>query len=201
MELFEAILQRRTIKDFRPEPVPADLLERALGAGLWAQNHKLTQPWRFTLLEAETHRRLAEAFAEAQAAAVAVTTATAEDGLARREQVRREAAAKLLSKPCVVAVSQRLEGEGGGGGNPTQRREDYAAVACAVQNVQLAAWAEGLGMQWSSGKIIALAQTYETLKMDPAREELVGLLFFGYPAKVPPAPARKPLAEVLRVLP
>ena len=186
MELSAAILQRRTIKDFRPEPVPAEALERFLDAGRWAQNHKLTQPWRFTLLGPETHRRLAEEFAETQAASAPET---------ERDQVRRSAAAKLLSKPRLVAVSQRLEG------SPAQRREDYAAIACAIQNIQLAAWAEGVGMQWSSGKIIVLPPTYAVLGIDPAAEELVGLLFFGHPAKVPAAPPRRPLADVLRRLP
>ena len=190
MELFEAISGRRTIKDFKPDVVPADLLERALAAGLWAQNHKLTEPWRFTLLGPDAHRQLAEAFADAQA-----TSLGPDADPAHREQLRREAAGKILSKPRVVAVSQLL------GGSPAQQREDYAAVACAVQNVQLAAWADGLGMQWSSGKIIQLPLTYEVLGIDRANEEIVGLLFFGYPASIPAAQGRKPLAEVSRWLP
>ena len=190
MELFDAIRQRRTIKDFRPDPPPVAVLEKALDAGLWAQNHKMTEPWRFTLLGPETHRRLAESFAGAQAAALGAGADPA-----RQAQVRADALGKLLGKPAVVAVSQRLEG------GPAQRREDYAAVACALQNVQLAAWADGVGMQWSSGKIITQGATYAALEIDPAQEELVGLLFFGYPAHVPTAPARKPLKEVLRRLP
>ena len=190
MELTEAIFERRTIKDFTLDPVPADLLARALTAGTWAQNHKLTEPWRFTILGPETHRQLAENFARAQSSPAGTTEDTA-----RQEKVAADARNKILSKPCVVAVSQRL------GGPPAQQREDYAAVACAIQNIQLAAWAEGVGMQWSSGKIIQLPTTYETLALDPAQEEIVGLLFFGYPAGVPAAPARKGLAEVSRRLP
>lgn len=190
MDLSEAILSRRTIKDFRPDPVPADVLERALSAGLWAQNHKLTEPWRWTILGPQTRRRLAEAFAAAQASLLGPEATDAE-----RERTRTDAARKILAKPCVVAISQHLEG------SPAQRREDYGAIACAIQNVQLAAWAEGIGMQWSSGKIIVLPEAYETLGIDPAREELVGLLFFGYPAQVPPAPPRKGFAEVARYLP
>ena len=169
MELSTALFARRTIKDFKPDPVPAEVLERALTAGLWAQNHKLTQPWRFTVLGLETHRRLAEATGDN--------------------------AGKILSKPLIVAVSQRL------GGDAVQQREDYGAVACAIQNIQLAAWAEGLGMQWSSGKIIRLPAAYELLGIDREAEEIVGLLFFGYPARTPAAPPRKELSEVTRHLP
>lgn len=190
MELLETIRQRRTIKDFQPEEVPAALLERALTAGLWAQNHRLTQPWRFTLLGPETRRRLAETFARGQAA-----TLGPDADATQRDRLFQEATRKILSKPCVVAVSQHLSGPA------PQRREDYAAIACAIQNIQLAAWTEGVGMQWSSGQIIQVPQTYEVLAIDPAQEEIVGLLFFGYPASVPATPPRRPLAEVSKLLP
>ncbi len=178
MELSAAIFGRRTIKDFKSDPVPAGMLDRVLTAGLWAQNHKLTEPWRFTVLGPETHRRLAAVFAESQVPAA-----------------RADAEGKILSKPLVVAVSQRL------GGDEAQQREDYAAVACAVQNIQLAAWAEGLGMQWSSGKIIRLPSVSALLGIERPAEEIVGLLFFGFPARTPAAPPRKPLSDVTRRLP
>jgi nitroreductase len=168
MDVNEALRTRRTIKDFLADPVPADTLERVLTAGLWAQNHRLTQPWRFTILGPETHRQLGE--------------------------IAGEARQKILAKPLVVAVSQRLS-------TPELRQEDYAAIACAIQNIQLAAWAEDIGMQWSSGKLMELPQTYELLGIQRSDEEIVALLFFGYPAKVPPAQARRPLAEVTRRLP
>ena len=190
MELFEAISDRRTIKHFKSDPVPPEVLERALAAGLWAQNHKLTEPWRFTVLGPATHRRLAESFSQEQAARAGSETDTA-----RVAQVRSDAIGKILSKPCVVAVGQQLAG------NAAQRREDYAAIACAIQNIQLAAWAGGVGMQWSSGKIIELPQTYAVLGIDPEAEEIVALLFFGYPASVPAAQPRRPLADVSRRLP
>ena len=190
MELHEAIQTRRTIKDFRPDAVPADVLERALSAGLWAQNHRLTQPWRWTILGPQTHRRLAETFADAQTAPLPPDTDPAE-----RDRLHANALAKIREKPCLVAVSQQRSS------SPTQQREDYGAISCAIQNVQLAAWSQGLGMQWSSGQIIALPSTYATLSIDETKEEIVGFLFFGYPAKVPPAQPRRPLAEVSRHLP
>jgi nitroreductase len=190
VELWEAILSRRTIKDFKPDSVPDAVLERALATGLWAQNHRLTQPWRFIVLGPATQRAVAEAGADAQlqslpAAADAATRARAQTG----------AVQKLLSKPRIVVVTCLLNGDA------FQRREDYAAVCCAVQNIQLAAWADGLGMQWSTGKPTQLPQTYQLLGIDPAAEEIAGFLYFGYPALVPAPAPRKPLAEVMRRLP
>ncbi len=56
-------------------------------------------------------------------------------------------------------------------------------------------------MQWSTGRVVQLPQTSELLNVDRAHEELVGLLYFGYPATTPAPPARKPLAEVMQHLP
>ncbi len=190
MELFDAILNRRTIKEFQPKPAPDAVVERALGAGLWAQNHRLTQPWRFLSVGPETQRALAEASAAAQLQSLSPAA-----DAATRDQVWEKAVQKLMSKPRIVAVSTLLSGDS------LQRREDYAATCCAIQNIHLAAWAEGLGMQWNTGKQTQQPQTYHLLGIDPAREEIAGFLYFGYPALVPAAAPRKPLAEVMRRLP
>lgn len=190
MELWDAILTRRTIKEFRPDPVPDAVLERVLTAGVWAQNHRMTQPWRFLVLGPETQRALAEAGAEAQLRALPANTDEA-----TRAKVRAGAVQKLLSKPRIVVVTCVLSGDA------FQRREDYAAVCCAIQNIHLAAWEQGLGMQWSTGKQTQQPSTYDLLTIDPAAEEIVGFLYFGYPALVPPPPLRKPPAEVTRYLP
>jgi nitroreductase len=164
METNDAILSRRTIKDFKPDQVPDDVLERVLTAGTWAQNHRLTEPWRFIVLGPEAHRAIAAIDA------------------------------KLATKPAIVAVTYRLSGDA------FQRREDYAATCCAIQIIQLAAWADGLGMQWSTGRTAQLPETRLLLGFDPDEEELVGLLYFGYPASVPKAQPRRPLWEVMRRL-
>jgi nitroreductase len=186
----EAILTRRTIKDFKPDPVPDATVERALTAGLWAQNHRLTQPWRFAVLGPATQRALAEAGAVVQLQALSPDT-----DAATRAKVQAGALQKLLSKPRIVVVTTVLSGDA------LQRREDYAAVCCAIQNIQLAAWAEGLGMQWSSGKQTQQSSTYDLLGIDPAAEEIAGFLYFGYPALIPAPALRKPLAAVMRRLP
>ena len=164
MELFQAIESRRTVKDFKPDEVPDELLTRVLGAGLWAQNHRMTQPWRFYSVGPQTRAALTPLFPKAP------------------------------TKPAIVAVSC-LRSDGA-----EQEREDYAAVSCAIQNIQLAAWDLGLGMQWSSGRAATGPENYAVLGIDPARETLVGLLLFGFPANVPPAKKRAPLDEVLRRL-
>ena len=164
MELFQAIESRRTVKEFTSQKVPAELLDRVLGAGLWAQNHRLSQPWRFAVFGPQAHAQFAEYFPRA------------------------------LGIPAIVAVTCAKHADA------EREREDYAAVACAIQNISLAAWAEGLGLQWSSGAASQNPRTREIIGFDAEEASLAGLLFMGFPAQVPPAKARQPLADVLRRL-
>jgi nitroreductase len=165
MNLHETILTRRTIKEFAPKPISDAVVLRALEAGLWAQNHRMTEPWRFIIVGPQMHAELGHIDA------------------------------KLLGKPCIVVVTCLLSQDA------DQHREDYAAVCCAIQNIQLAAWAEGVGMQWSTGKLMRLPETYARLAIDPTQAEIVGFLYFGYPASIPAPKPRKPLAEVMRRVP
>jgi nitroreductase len=69
-----------------------------------------------------------------------------------------------------------------------------------VQNIQLAAWAEGIGMQWSTNALTKDPATYELLGIDRDREYIIGFLYIGYPDEMPTR-QRKPLSEVLRRVP
>ncbi len=180
--------ERRSIFNFRPDPVPMPLLEVALEAGRWAPNHKLTEPWRFTILGPETRVALIEDFA-----AFAVRKLSPDATPDQRERAIAKARQKWSSKPAVVVVSQFLVDD------EFRRGEDYASVACAIQNIMLAAWAVGLGSQWSTTPVtrdpVAMAKAGI-----PEGERVVGFIFLGYPAEIPET-RRKPLAEVVRVTP
>ncbi len=189
MDVLEAIETRRTIFRFKPDPVPKETLEKIFACGIWAPNHHLTNPWRFTVLGSQMKERLAQRYAEIQVAKCA-------EGVG--DEIRKKAGEagcqKFMSKPTIVAVSCLQEGD------EQQQREDYAATCCAMQNVQLAAWNEGVGMQWSTGPITLERETYELLGIDPEREYMIGFFYTGYPEEVLNK-ERKPLGEVLRWTP
>lgn len=58
MDVLDAIRTRRTVKQYRPEPVARDVLERILEVARWAPNHRQTEPWRFRVLGANAQSRL-----------------------------------------------------------------------------------------------------------------------------------------------
>ena len=146
LSVMEAIQARRTIFKFKPDPVPKNILEDILYAGIWAPNHHLTEPWRFTILGEKVKLTLADRYGEIQIEKVtsnpAAAKAATEENLA---EIGARGVQKFMSKPTIVAVSCIKEG------NTQRQLEDYASTCCAMLNIQLAGWEQGIGMQWSTG--------------------------------------------------
>ena len=181
----DLIRSRRTIFAFKPDPVPADLVEDLLEAAIWAPNHHFTEPWRFILVGEQTKRTLAASYRQIQ-----LEKANAKDP-AGAEECGEKGFQKLMSKPTIVVVSCVQDGD------EQRRREDYAATCCAMQNVQLAAWETGVGVQWSTGALTRKAETYQLLDIDAETEYIIGFFYMGYAEKVPRT-RRRPLDECLR---
>jgi nitroreductase len=181
----EIIKSRRTIFQFKPGPVPKDILEKVLSFGVWAPNHLLTEPWKFTVIGEQTKLTLAKRYREIQMEKAAPHI---DDEI--REKIGEAGFKKFMSKPTIIAVSCIQEGD------EQRRREDYAATCCAMQNIQLAAWEEGVGMQWSTNPLTMEGNTYRLLGLDSNREYIIGFAYMGYPAEIP-TPKRKPASEVI----
>ncbi len=63
MELYEGLLTRRSIRRYKKDPVPPDVLEKILDAGRWAPSASNSQPWEFIVFtEPELKRRVARSF-------------------------------------------------------------------------------------------------------------------------------------------
>ena len=186
MDVLDVLKARRTIFKFNSRPVSDEMLKRIFEFGLWAPNHHVTEPWRFVVLGETTKETLARRYGDVQQG-----KASEKAGEDARKVLWQAGYDKFISKPTIVAVSCVQEGD------EQRRREDYAAVCCAMQNVQLAAWELGVGMQWSTGPITMQKETYELLDVDPDREYIIGFFYMGYPSEIP-FPRRKPLDDVMR---
>lgn len=64
MELSEAILGRRSIRAFLPDPVPREKIRKIVELARWAPSWGNTQPWEIVVADGEKTGRLAEAFVE-----------------------------------------------------------------------------------------------------------------------------------------
>ena len=190
------IAERRDVRrGFLPLPVPDDVLSRVLEAAHRAPSVGLSQPWDFLLIRDVATRRkvhdLATAQRDAFAAGLPADRRQAFDGL------KIEA---IVDTPLNIAVTCDA-GRGGRHvlGRHADPRTTWFSVAIAIQNLWLAARAEGLGVGWVSffepGEVAAVLNL-------PAHIELVGYLCVGYVEEFAAAPelvrtgwaARRPLA-------
>lgn len=168
MDTHTALLSRRTIHSFLPDVVPQAVLDRAVEAAHHAPSHRMVWPWRFTRL-GPVARGAVAARAVALKAKGGVLPAD-EDAAIR---------AKFLDVPELWVASQIVHDD------PARALEDYAAVACAIENLSLSLHADGVGSKWSTGAITTDAVTYAAASVDPSLERIVGFLWIGRAREVP----------------
>lgn len=186
MDALQLIKSRRSVRAFKPDPVPREVIERILDAAVWAPNHKLTEPWRFYVMGSETKRRFAELRSRLRAGKVADPNAP--EVKAAVERIYNE----TLATPVLLAVALLVAGD------QVQRDEDFAATAMAVQNILLGAAGLGVGTYLRTGEIIQRPEMRELLGL-PGNERIFGVIYMGYPAEVAPK-RRAPYTEKTRWL-
>jgi nitroreductase len=172
----QAIFGRRSVRKFVRQSVDRTVIARLLDAAAQAPNHRLTRPWRFFVLDGPGPMReeLARLAAEA---ALAGMPEPRDDAARARAQSKAEEIAHVPALVIAYCVPGR---------HAEETRENYAAVACALQNLQLAAFEEGLVTGWSTGGITR-DPALKTLLGAEHAWEMVGAVYLGYPepASVP----------------
>ena len=144
--LYEAIFRRRDIREFVVDPVPDDVLARILIAAHHAASVGFTQPWDFIVVrDLERRRRVKEVFERER-----IKNADSFSG-ARREKFLSLKLEGILEAPLnlIVTCTPDRFGPGVLGKSSIDDVEIYSACL-AIENMWLAARAEGLGMGWVS---------------------------------------------------
>ncbi len=145
--LYRAIVTRRDVRSqFLPDPIAQDSLARLLVAAHWAPSVGFMQPWSFILVQDKALRaQVKEAFEKANAEAALMFEGT------RRDQYKALKLEGILDAPLNLCITCDRDRAGpvvlGRTHIPTM---DLYSTVCAVQNLWLAARAEGLGVGWVS---------------------------------------------------
>ncbi|MEA2331695.1 MAG: nicotinate-nucleotide--dimethylbenzimidazole phosphoribosyltransferase [Thermoleophilaceae bacterium] len=178
--VYRVIAERRDIRSFRPDEVPEEVLRRVLEAAHQAPSVGLMQPWRLIVVRDPATR-------------IAVRQ------LAQRERIRQ---ADRFDERSRQFLDQKIEGvvdaplgvcvccdHGDPGeeilGRGTIPETDVYSTACAVQNLWLAARAEGLGVGWVS---FYRPDDLRAVLGIPARVEPIAYLCIGWPDERPVRP-------------
>jgi 5,6-dimethylbenzimidazole synthase len=145
--LYRAILTRRDTRgEFLPDPVPDDVLARILTAAHYAPSVGFMQPWSFVVVRSpEVRRQVHDAFTKAHAEAALMF---AEDKQDIYRSLKLEGIMEAPVNVCITCDRDRA-GPVVIGRTHIRTMDIYSSV-CAVQNLWLAARAEGLGVGWVS---------------------------------------------------
>jgi len=173
--VYRAIYERRDVRShFLPDPVSDEILGRLLDAAHHAPSVGMMQPWEFILIrDIKVRQKVHEAFDRAREAAAQIYPNDE-----RRALYLSLKLAGILDAPvnmCVVCDPSCDRGHGLG--RQTMPETPMYSTVCAIQNLWLAARAEGIGVGWVS--IFEIPELKELLHI-PAHIVPVAYLCIGH---------------------
>jgi nitroreductase len=178
MDTLGAIHTRQSVGKVKPNPVPRETIEKLLSAAVQAPNHYKVRPWRFVVLTGASREKLGEVLASSLKE--------------KQPDFPPEAFAKESSKPLRAPVVIAV-----GVDKPTEAKvdqvENICATAAAVENLLIAAHAEGLGAKWRTGGPATDPMVKQFLGFEPD-QHLIAFLYIGYP-EFEPEPVERPSFE------
>ncbi len=178
---YEVVFSRRDIRRYRPVPVPVAVMHRVLSAAHSAPSVGHSQPWRFVVVTDPATRE--------RAAVIALRERNRQARLLGPQAGRKMMDLQLdgiREAPVgIVVCCDRRAPAAGVLGRATFADADLWSCACAIENMWLAARAEGLGLGW-----VTLFPPAELIELIGAPEEVetLGWLCLGFPDERPPQP-------------
>lgn len=168
----KCILERRSIRAFRPDKFPQSTLEQLIGLARFSPSWANTKTARYTCIS---------------------------------DDARKERAAKccygynaniVRSAPHLIVLSSVTDRSGVGSSVHTSGEWTMFDAGLAAQTLCLAAWDMGIGSIILGAFDPAIVQVAEL----PEGERVAALIVLGWPDEVPPAPRRKEVEDILRIL-
>ena len=171
--IYHAIFSRRDVRgQFLPTPVPDEVLSRILTAAHHAPSVGFMQPWNFLVVRSQdTKRRVQGAFAKAHAEAADMFEGD------KRSMYQKLKLEGIVESPVGICITCDRERTGPVVvGRTHMKTMDLYSSVCAVQNLWLAARAEGIGLGWVS---FFDPDTLAQLLALPAGARPLGILCIG----------------------
>lgn len=191
MNAIEAMKTRRSIRQFRSDPIDRKTVDALLEAAVLAPSAKNSQPWRFTVIAASRK----DEFVGVLRSGIANREAEGVDVGTIRWTLR------AMEQAPVTILVHNAEGI-----HPWKARKEHESwwdlatvqsVGAAIQNMLLAATELGLGSLWIADVWDAYPEIAKWLGTD---HQLVAAVSIGHAGEAPRMPARKPMGDVVRWL-
>jgi coenzyme F420-0:L-glutamate ligase/coenzyme F420-1:gamma-L-glutamate ligase len=190
-ELHAFLRTRRSIRRFKPDAIPASVIERMLLTATHAPSAHNMQPWRFVKIQEPVNKaKLGDVFTNKMREDM-LKSGEGENEIAARVARTRN---RLDQAPLVILLCREID---------CVKSKSHEEIAMAIQSVALAglqlllaAHAEGLGGVWICWPLFARFETNTALAL-PESWEPQALFFIGYPDEAPTRRESKTLEEVL----
>ena len=182
--VYRVMAARRDMRHFSSDPLDEALLGRLLAAAHLAPSVGLMQPWRFVRVRDAHLRSSIHALVESERVKTARALGEREDEFMRLKVEGIRECGELLVAALMAGRESHVFGR------RTMPEMDLASVACAIQNLWLAARAENVGMGWVS---LFDPEALQVLLRMPQGSRPVAVLCLGY---VPAFYSRPMLEEV-----
>lgn len=195
MDLHNFLRTRRSIRRFKPDPVPDSVIEKILLTATFAPSAHNRQPWRFCVLTDTTvKQKLADAMA------IEFQRDLEGDGIAEDEIQKRinRSRERIIAAPVVIILSADLTEMDV---YPDKKRKQaefrmaVQSVANAGMQLMLAAHAEELGGVWVCSPLF-VQETIQNVLDLPKTWEPQAMFFLGYPVEIPKVRDRKQLDSI-----
>lgn len=212
-DLAALVKTRRSIRRYKPDDVPEEMLLKAIDLATWAPNGGNFQPWQFWIVK---NRQVMEQMADAVDARSRLMASWPEAEPFREHADRWvRTSAFFRHAPACIAVmvggyksiaDRLLEARGDSDPAAVEMAEwrrfgssRVQTIGGAVMTLLLALHQQGLGACWMAGPQQAKAEIEQILGV-PEGFDFVALVPVGWPAEAKEGRPRKPLEEVVRVL-
>lgn len=202
-EFLKLARSRRSVRRFKPDPIPDEAIRKILEAGRWAMSGANGQPWEFIVVkDRKTINQIADAWLEVGKEQWVIEQTRLGElrhhrfALDKLDRPGFDSAPVLLvvlgdrrTLQATVLSTHFIPGEGGPGALY------YKNMANATQNLHLATAAMGLGSQWVSCNYW-WEQSLKTILDVPAVFDIHTIVALGYPAYGPKLPYRRELEDI-----
>jgi nitroreductase len=204
--ILELMRRRRTVRVFRADPVPDELLLTLVEAAGLAPSAANKQPWRFIVVR--DRALIAEVAHETEAELGRLEGAVAGDLKAEAASYAGRFVSLRDAPALVVPIFRPVPGlsmflaqaSDAGVADRIRNLESHAAVvsiAMAMQNLLLAATELGLGTCCATAPLVAAEDLARVLRV-PSGWQIAALIAVGYPAEVSSDPGRKPVQSIVK---
>lgn len=189
MNTLEAIANRRSIRRFKPDPLPDDVLRKILTAGLQAPSGKNRQPWHFVVVQGEKRAEMVRLMREgiARLKGWGANIGSAEHTARIMEQA--PVTVFVFNEDVKRAEQEKLQEIG----RYIWHVVNVQSIGAAIQNMLLAACELGVGSLWIGDVFVATDALSDFCGQDC---EMVAAISFGYADEQPAARPRKAVSEV-----